>query len=170
MHPPGSAAAPLLLAMPRAAEAALLGVLVIATAVWVGGLVTIVVVARVAARVLGTAERITFFRGLGRAYGLVGGAALLAALSAGAILVAGRPWDGLLTAAAAVAGALVAATAAGIAQARWMTRLRRSALQHPGDATVAGQVRRGARSAAALRAVIGALSLALIALGSLLAT
>ena len=61
------------LALPRPAAASLTAVLVLATAVWIGGLVAIFVVARVAHATLGTAERVSFFRGLGRAYGFVGG-------------------------------------------------------------------------------------------------
>ena len=50
-----------------------------------------------------------------------------------------------------------------------MTRLRRAALRRPGDTKLAARVRRDALGAAALRAAIAALSLALIALGVLLA-
>lgn len=66
------------------AEASLTAVLVLATAVWIGGLVAIFVVARVAHSTLGAADRVAFFRGLGRAYGLVGGIALATALASGA--------------------------------------------------------------------------------------
>ena len=68
-----------------------------------------------------------------------------------------------------VAAGLVAATAAGVAQARRMTRLRQAALRRPGDTKLAVRVRRDALGAAALRAAIAALSLELIALGVLLA-
>lgn len=58
----------------------------------------------------------------------------------------------------------------GVAQARRMTRLRQDALRDPGRPGLAGRVRRGARNAAALRAVIAALSLALRVLGAVIAT
>ena len=119
------------LALPRPAEAALTAVLVLATAVWVGGLVAIFVVARVARATLGTAERVAFFRGLGRAYGLAGGVALAIALASGAVLASTYRWDGQLTASAVVAAGLVAVTVAGVAQARRMTRLRQDALRDP---------------------------------------
>jgi len=141
----------------------------LATAVWIGGLVVIFVVARVATRTLRPAERIELFRGLGRAYGPVGGLALAVALVSGAALLSGHPWNGQVTAATAVAGALVVVTVAGVLQARRMTRLRRSALGHPGSPRLAGQVRREAISAGILRALIAALSLALLALGAVLA-
>ena len=158
------------LTLPRPAEASLMAVLMLATAVWIGGLVAIFVVARVADATLGGAERVAFFRGLGRAYGLVGGVALTAALASGAVLASRYRWDGDLAASAVVAAALVATTAAGSAQARRMTRLRRDALRDPGSAELAAKVRRGARNATVLRAAIAALSLALLGLGTVIAT
>jgi len=47
------------------ADVVLQFVLVLATSIWVGGLVTIAVVARVASRTLGAADRVQFFRGWG---------------------------------------------------------------------------------------------------------
>jgi hypothetical protein len=147
----------------------LAGFLVLAAAVWTGGLVAIFVVARVAQRTLRPRERVAFFRGLGRAYGPVGSVALAVALGCGAALLYGRAWDATLIAATVIAACLVAATAAGVAQARRMTRLRQAALRRPGDTELVAQVRRDALGAAALRAAIAGLSLALIALGVLLA-
>jgi hypothetical protein len=156
-------------ALGQPAAGTLAGFLVLATAVWVGGLIAIFIVARVARRTLPPGERVAFFRGLGRAYGPVGGAALVIALGSGAALLSGRAWDGKLTVAAAVAACLVAVTAGGVAQARRMTRLRQKAIGNPGDAGLADRVRREALGTAVLRAAIAALSLALIALGVLLA-
>lgn len=158
------------LALPQPAETTLTAVLVLATAVWVGGLVAIFVVARVARTTLGPLERVAFFRGLGRAYGLAGGVALTIALASGAVLAATFRWDGQLTASTVVAAGLVAATVAGVAQARRMTRLRQDALRAPGSPELTARVRRGARNATVLRAAIAALSLALLALGTVIAT
>lgn len=155
--------------LPASAHAALSGVLILAMAVWVGGFVALVVVTRVARAALGPAERVAFFRALGRSYGIVGGVALLLGLVTGGVLLAGRPWTGQSTATAIVAGLLVASTVAGVAQARQMTRLRRRALQHTHDAALVERVRRAGRRAALLRGGIGGLSLALVALGVLLA-
>lgn len=156
-------------ALGQPASGILEGLLVLTTAVWTGGLVAIFVVARVAARTLQPRERVAFFRGLGRAYGPVGGVALIAALGCAAALLYDRAWDGTLAAATVIAACLVAVTAAGVAQARRMTRLRQEALRRPGDGRLAGRVGRAAFGAAALRAMIAALSLTLIALGVLLA-
>lgn len=158
------------LTLPQPAETTLTAVLVLATAVWIGGLVAIFVVARVAHATLGPAERVAFFRRLGRAYVLAGGMALTAALASGAVLATTHRWDGQLTASTVVAAALVAVTVAGVAQARRMTRLRQNALHHAGSPGLAAKVRRGARNAAVLRAAIAALSLTLLALGTVIAT
>ena len=157
------------MALPQPAEASLTAVLVLATAIWVGGLVAIFVVARVAHATLGVAERVAFFRGLGRVYGLDGGMALAIALASGAVLASTRHWDGQLIASTALAAGLVAVTVAGVAQARRMTRLRQDALRDPGRLEPAAQVRRSARRATVLRAAIAALSLALLTLGSVIA-
>jgi uncharacterized membrane protein len=156
--------------MPDTSQKILLGVFTLASCIWVGGYVAIAVVARVAARVLAPDQRVAFFRGLGRTYGIVGGAALAVALGTGAGLLRDRSWDATVTTTAVLAAALVVASAVGVMQARRMTRLRVEALTAPADAQLARRVRRGARSAALLRAAIGLLSLTLIALGSLLAS
>lgn len=51
-----------------------------------------------------------------------------------------------------------------------MTRLRQDALRDPGSPHLTAEVRRGARDAAVLRAAIAALSLTLLALGTVIAT
>lgn len=156
--------------MPDPVRAILLGLLVLTSGIWVGGYVAIAVVARVATRTLTTAQRIAFFRALGRSYLRLGVPALLVALGTGAGLLRDHRWDGVVTAAVVTAAALVAALAVGVVQARRMTRLRAAALTTVEGGHETDRVRRAARSAALLRAVIGLLSLALVALGSLLAT
>lgn len=151
-------------------SATLTGLLIFGTSVWVGGLIAIAVVARVATATLDPAARIGFFRGLGRAYGIIGTVALALAYGTGAALLDGRSWSVTLSAAVAVAATLVLTLAIGVAQARRMTRLRRSALGAPDDAEIARQVRSGATRASALRGLIALLSLALLALGVSLGT
>jgi uncharacterized membrane protein len=151
-----------------AASAPLIAVHALAASIWVGGLVAIFVVARTASRTLEPSQRVEFFRALGRFYGVVGTLALLVALATGASLLDDHPWDGLMVAAAVVAGALLVATAAGMAQARAMTRLLRRAVAQVGGEPLDPRVRKGAIVAAALRACIGALTLALVALGAAL--
>jgi len=145
------------------ASVPLIAVNALASAIWVGGLVAIFVAARAASRTLDPAQRVAFFRSLGRTYGVVGTTALLVAIASGAILLDDHPWDGLLIATAILTGALLLAAGAGMAQARAMTRLRRRALAEPG-ADLERRVRRGAALAGALRGAIAAFTLALVVL------
>lgn len=156
--------------MTGTSSAVLVGLLIFATSLWIGGLFAIALVARVAARTLDATARVAFFRGLGRAYGVVGTAALVLAYGTGAALVYDRSWGGTLVATAVVAGLLAAALAIGVVQARQMTGLRRHALDQPDDPALADRVRRGAARAGGLRGLIALLSLALLALGVSLGT
>ncbi len=63
----------------------------------------------------------------------------------------------------------MAATVAGVAPARRMTRLRQNEPRDPGSAELAAKVRRCTRNATVLRAAIAALSLALLTLGTVIA-
>lgn len=155
--------------LPTAADAVLAVLLVLAAAVWVGGYVAIVVVARVATATLDSADRVSFFRGLGRRYLLVGGPALVVALVTGGVLLVGRPWGGTLTAVAVLTGVLIGVTVVAVLQARRMTRLRKRALTESADEPLKARVRRGAVHAGLLRACIGLLSVALLVLGVVLA-
>jgi len=150
--------------------ATLAGLLIFASSIWIGGLFAIAVVARVATATLDPTTRVTFFRGLGRAYGIVGTASLALVYGSGAALLYGRSWNGTLVAAVAVAAALAATLAIGVIQARRMTRLRRQSLDVPQDEVLARRVHRGAARAGGLRGLIGLLSLALLALGVHLGT
>lgn len=155
--------------MSGTSQGILLGVLILATSVWLGGYVVIGAVARVPTRTLSGPQRVAFFRSLGRVYGIAGTAALLVALGTGAGLASSHAWDGTLIAALVLAVAVLVSLIVGMLQARRMTRLRQASLSAPEDADLAAQVSRGARRAGVLRAVIGLLSLALLAIGTLLA-
>lgn len=148
----------------------LTGLLVFASSLWLGGLVAIAIVARVATQTLDPATRVAFFRGLGRSYGLVGSAALALAYGTGAALLREQGWDLTVVAATVLAIALAATLALGMLQARQMTQLRRRAVDDPGNAALATRARRGAVRAYVLRGLIAALSLTLLALGVLLAS
>lgn len=148
----------------------LLGIFTLSTCIWVGGYVAVAVVARTATRALEPGQRVTFFRALGRSYLRLGAPALVVALGTGAALLRDHSWDGTVTAAVVVAVALLATLGFGVVQARRMTRLRAAALAAPENRSAAEGVQRGARSAAVLRAGIGVLTLALVVLGSVLAS
>lgn len=155
--------------MAATTRATLTGLLVFGTSVWVGGLIAIAVVARVASVTLEPAARVVFFRGLGRGYGIIGTTALALAYGTGAALLYGRDWSAEVIAAVVIAAALAVTLAVGVAQARRMTHLR-SRLLAAADDAVADQVRRGAARAEALRGLIALLSLGLLGLGVALAT
>jgi len=153
-----------------ATDAVLALVALLGGSVWVGGFVAIVVVTRIARSTLGPGEQVAFFQALGRGWGLVSAPALALALAGGGALMARDGWGAGAGAAALVAAALLVCTAAGVLQARGMTRLRRRALHEDDDGALGDAVRRGAARARVLRGLIGALSLALVALASALAT
>jgi len=155
--------------MSHALQAALVSVLVIATSIWVGGYVTIVMVARATTKTLPPAQRVAFFRAFGRLHGVVSVPALILGLGAGSWLLADRDYDRLLAAATAVAAALLVTLIAGVVQARRLTRLRQRAVTDAsGELDLS--IGRSARRAVWLRAGIGALSVALVVLGSVAAT
>jgi uncharacterized membrane protein len=139
---------------------------VLAASVWIGGLVAIAVVARIARAQLDPADQIAFFRTLGRSYAKVGTTALVIALAAGAGLLAQRGADAGTWVAVAVGALLVATSLIAMRQARAMTRLRRRGLDDPG---LLPEIHRGARRAMLWRGGIAGLTLALLAVGATLA-
>jgi hypothetical protein len=135
----------------------------LAASVWIGGLVTIAIVARIVRGQFGPMEQVVFFRTLGRSYGKVGAGALGVALAGGAVLLLQHPANAGLLATVAVAVLLVAVTAVAVRQARAMTRLRVRGLD---DAGLSSAVRRGARTAALCRSAIAVLTLVLLGLAA----
>jgi uncharacterized membrane protein len=145
----------------------LIAVEILAASIWVGSLVCLALVARIASRDLDAASRVTLFRGIGRIYGIVGTAALVVAIGAGVVIASpisdlGRTG----TAVAVLAGVLVVATVAGMVQARRMTASRRRAIEMPEDERAAASVRRGAALAGVLRGSIALLTLVIVVLGA----
>jgi hypothetical protein len=145
----------------------LVAVELIAACIWVGSLVCLALVANVARKVLDGPSQVTFFRAIGRRYGIVGSASLLVAIGAG-VALAWPPssWSGTIDAAVALSGVLVLATAAGMAQARTMTTLRRQAMSAPDDLDVARAVRRGRLVAGGLRSLMALVTLAVVVLAA----
>jgi len=156
--------------MDETGHALLLSAFAVAASIWVGGYVAIGVVARSAGTTLEGPTRVAFFRSLGRSYLRVGTPALIVAILTGAAPVWGRRWDPLLAATVAVVALLLIGLAVAVAQARAMTRLRTLAVQEPDDEQLAARVRSGGGRATALRAALGLLTLAVVVLGSFLAS
>jgi len=145
----------------------LVAVELLAACIWVGSLVCLALVANVARKVLDGPSQVTFFRAVGRRYGMMGTGSLLVAIGAG-LALAWPPasWSPTIDAAVALAGVLVLATAVGMIQARQMTTLRRQAMGAPDDQIVAGAVRRGRLVAGALRGLMALVTLAIVVLAA----
>lgn len=145
----------------------LLAVVMVAGSVWVGSLVSLVVVSSVARRELDARSRVVLFRGVGRSYQYLGTGSLLVCVAAGLVLA----WplsqvDGRLAALFLLSGVLLAVSVAGMVQAKRMTVRRRGALERPEDAQALLAVRHGAVAATVLRAVIGSVTLVMVLIGA----
>jgi hypothetical protein len=139
----------------------------LAVSVWVGSLVCLAIVAKVAREQLDERSRIALFRQIGRFYGVAGTGSLVIAIGAGVVLAWPLSQVGHIGMAAFVlAGVLVFVTGAGVLQARRMTVMRRRALENRDDKRAATTVRRGAAFAAALRGSIALLTLAILVLSA----
>lgn len=146
----------------------LLFVHLLSVCTWVGGFVAVVIVVRIIRRQLSDADQIVFFRSLGRDFGSVASLALGVAIVTGASLLSSRGWDMATQAAAVLALALVVATGVGVVQARGLTRLRHKVTVE-GDAQAALKLRANATRGVILRSMIGVITIALLAVGSVIA-
>ncbi|WP_137122937.1 hypothetical protein [Segeticoccus rhizosphaerae] len=154
--------------MSAALQAVLVGLLVLAASVWIGGFVMLMVVSRASRASLEEAPRVALFRQVGRTFLPIAIVAMVVALITGGVLLGARTWDGLATALVILVAAVIVATGLGVRQARAMTKLRRQALV--GEGALATRVETGARHATALRTVIGLLVLALYVVAVVTAT
>ncbi|MGH9065139.1 MAG: hypothetical protein ACRDZQ_00775 [Acidimicrobiales bacterium] len=141
---------------------------ILSACVWVGSLACLTVVSSAARHALEGPSQVALFRALGRRYAIVGSGSLLVAIGAGLTLVwPPSAWPGTIDAAAALTGLLVLATAAGMAQARAITRLRRraegGATARPALGTLEA-VRRGRVLASSLRSLMAVVTVAIVVL------
>ena len=133
----------------------------LAASVWIGGFVAIGVAARAARSELDPANRVRFFRALGRAYLRVGGAALVVALLCGGALLSSGPWTTAKSVAVVLGVGLASVTVAGVLQARAMTVLRQEQLRNP-NTVLGARIERQETRVTLLRATIGLLTIALL--------
>ena len=130
-------------------------------AIWVGGFVCVTVVTRIVRAKFAPADRVVFFRALGRIWGSVSLAGFAVAGLCGALLFARAGGDRRATLIALLAALVLLVTGAGIVQARRMTRLHTEVGR--GDRARAAALPRAATRALALRGLIGLLTFALVA-------
>ena len=139
----------------------------LAGSVWVGSLVCLALVARVASRHLDGPARVSLFRAIGRLYAVVGTGALVVAIAVGVVLAWPLPdASGTVVTALVLAGILVVLTGAGMAQARRMTLRRQHVLGAPRDPDGQRAVARGATAAGALRGAMAAVTFVIVVLGA----
>ena len=151
----------------HAGRTILIAVEMLAGSIWMGSMVCLALVSSVARRVLDVRSRVALFRSIGRVYGVVGTGALLLAIAAG-VAIAGRPshWSVAVATSIILSVLLVAFTGVGMMQARAMTRYRQRAVDDPHDESAATLIRRGARTASAVRGAMGFVTLIILALGA----
>ena len=152
-------------------SAPVVAVAILSASVWIGSLVCLAVISQAARKVLEGPAQVAFFRAVGRRYAFVGSGSLLVAIGDG-LAMAWPPatWSATIDTAVALAGLLVLATAAGMAQARIMGALRRRAIASPDDRAARASVRRGRRLATSLRLLMAADTLAIVVLAAMAAT
>jgi uncharacterized membrane protein len=153
------------LELPVALVKILVGLLVLASSVWIGGFVALVIFSASSKKALGRPERIALFRQVGHRYLRVAAVAAVLVVVPGGVLLVARPFDGFTITVLVLALAIVAVTWIGVRQARAMGRMRKAALAHPDDDTQTAAIERAAARATLLRAGIGVLSLALFVVG-----
>lgn len=152
--------------MPAALNAVLSVVLILASAVWIGGYVAVAVVAIVSSKTLEPSQRVTFFKRFGRVYLRVAGTALVIMYATGWTLLSQVPWSSELVRITAASAALLLILIAGIIQARNLTKLRMQVLQTPENQqesqALLQTIKRRARAATILRTLIGLITVVLV--------
>jgi putative copper export protein len=152
----------------------------IAAAIWAGGLVFLGLSVGAARRTLGDAERIAFFRAIGRRFAVVGGIALLVLIATGSDMVSDRDaWDtlgegtygGTLLAKLILVGIVIVLTVFHSAvQGPAISRLRERAAATPGDAALAAEIRRKAAFAGVVSLLNLVATVAILVLAARLVT
>lgn len=137
--------------------------LLLAGSVWLGGAVNIFVVGRSASATLASPERVAFFSGLGRRWGLIGTVALALALGCGVVLLLAAPWTAVSTWLVVVGAILITVLGLGIVQARQISRMRHIHADTP-DTELAASIARRAPIALALRVMLVLLSALIVVL------
>lgn len=149
-------------------ENVLSGLLSLGVGAWVGGFITVFVMARSSATTLDAPHRVRLFRHFGRKYAAIAGVAMAFILIPAAILSYIDPLNTPALITLMLAVTIIALSVPAIAQARRIGMLRREALDNPKDASKMATVERASRSATLLRTILGVGSVGLLVLAVLL--
>ena len=145
----------------------LAAILAIGAGVWVGGLLTVIIVSASSRKMIAAADRVALFRDFGRRFAVFMGVTALVVVAPALVLASTESGPLTMTVLLLALGLLVG-TAVGILQARRMSGLR-TASTDPASAADTGRLRRNATAAATLRAILVVGYLALLVLATLLA-
>lgn len=173
--------------MPTAVHLVLLALLILGTAMWLGGMVAVTMLSVITKSALEPADRTALFKRFGKSYFPIFGVALVVAIGAGLVMLIDRGFDALAWSIVILVVIILVALGFGVVQARSMGRLRaRGAELHGADGSQSGghddppptdddatggewaalqtSIASGARSAAILRGMLGLLSAAVFVL------
>ena len=131
---------------------------------WIGGFVTVFVVARSSSANLEPPQRVRLFRDFGRRYGVVAAVAMAFILFPAAILSYIDPLNAPAVAILALSLVIIALSVPAVNQARRIGTLRRDALDHPNDSARADAVARAARSGTIMRSILAVGTVGLVVL------
>jgi putative copper export protein len=152
----------------------------IAAAVWAGGLVFLGLAVGAARGTLADADRIAFFRAVGRRFAIVGGIALLVLIATGSDMTSDRDaWSRLgegtygktLLAKLILVGVVIVLTLVhSFVQGPALSRLRAQALERPGDDVLRRRIRTRAAQAGIVSLLTLLATLAILVLAARLVT
>jgi uncharacterized membrane protein len=152
----------------------------IGAAVWAGGLVFLALAVGAARRTLADAERIAFFRAVGRRFLVVGGIALLVLIATGSEMTSDRDaWSTLgegtygktLLAKLILVGVVIVLTLVhSLVQGPALSRLREQAIERPGDEALRRRIRTRAGQSGAVSLLTLLATLAILVLAARLVT
>jgi len=152
----------------------------IAAAVWAGGLVFLAFAVGAARRTLSDADRIAFFRAVGRRFLVVGGISLLVLIATGSEMTSDRDaWTTLgegtygktLLAKLILVGVVIVLTLVhSLVQGPGLSRLRAEALERPGDEALQRRIRSKAAQAGVVSLLTLLATLAILVLAARLVT
>jgi len=164
-----------------AADTAIRAAHLIAAAIWAGGLIFLALAVGVARKTVSERERIELFRGLGRRFAVLGGAALLVLIGTGTDMARDRipAWgdltdtdygETLFAKLVLVALVIVLTLAHSLVQGPALSRLREQAASQPNDQELQAKIRRKNITGGILQGVILFATLTILVLAAKLVT